>query len=57
MLAALRAHRSQVDDAMLERFRDVPAPWLEHYICVYTRLPIRIPEADLFTGVPGAIAR
>jgi LmbE family N-acetylglucosaminyl deacetylase len=52
-LAALRAHRSQVGDAMLERFRGVPAPWREHYICVYTRVPIRIPEDDLFTGVPG----
>lgn len=52
MLAALGAHRSQVGGETLERFRGFPAPWRDHYVCVRTRVPILIPEADLFTGVP-----
>ena len=42
-----------INSAALERFRDVLVPWRERYICVYTRVPIRIPEDDLFAGVPG----
>jgi hypothetical protein len=52
-VAALRAHRSQVDDAMLERFAGFPSPMLAHFICVRSRVPILIPEHDLFAGVPG----
>ncbi|MGI8825233.1 MAG: PIG-L deacetylase family protein [Chloroflexota bacterium] len=51
MLAALRAHRSQVGDEILERFAGFPAPLLDHYVCVRTRVPILIPETDLFDGV------
>lgn len=52
MLAALQAHRSQVSGETLERFRGFPAPWRDHYVCVRTHVPILIPEADLFAGVP-----
>lgn len=47
MLAALGAHRSQVGGETLERFRGFPAPWRDHYVCVRSRVPILIPEADL----------
>jgi N-acetylglucosamine malate deacetylase 2 len=52
MIAALRAHRSQVGEETLERFRSFPAPLLDHYVCVRTRVPILIPEDDLFAAVP-----
>jgi LmbE family N-acetylglucosaminyl deacetylase len=52
ILAAFQAHRSQVSDPMLERFRGFRKPWLNHYVCVRSRVPIVIPEDDLFTGVP-----
>jgi LmbE family N-acetylglucosaminyl deacetylase len=52
-LAGLRAHRSQVSDETLERFAGFPAPLLDHYVCVRSRVPILIPEDDLFAGVPG----
>jgi LmbE family N-acetylglucosaminyl deacetylase len=52
-LAALREHRSQVGEDLLERFAGFPGPWLDHYVCVRTRVPILIPESDLFVGVPG----
>lgn len=55
LLAALRAHGSQVGEEMLERFQGFPAPWLDHYVCVRTRVPILIPENDLFAGVPGDV--
>jgi N-acetylglucosamine malate deacetylase 2 len=51
IIAALRAHRSQVGEEILERFRNFPAPLLDHYVCVRTRVPILIPETDLFSGV------
>jgi len=51
-LAALRAHRSQVGEEMLALFEWFPAPFLEQYVCVRTRVPILIPEDDLFAGVP-----
>ncbi len=50
-IAGLRAHRSQVGDDILERFAGFPAPLLDHYVCVRTRVPIVIPEDDLFAGV------
>jgi LmbE family N-acetylglucosaminyl deacetylase len=52
-VAALRAHHSQVDEAMLERFAGFPPPMLAYFICVRSRVPILIPEHDLFAGVPG----
>jgi LmbE family N-acetylglucosaminyl deacetylase len=51
MLAGLEAHSSQVGPEMLRRFRGFPSPWLDHYICVRTRVPILIPEKDLFDGI------
>jgi len=50
-LAALAAHRSQVPDELLRMFRGFPAPWRHFFICVRTRVPILIPENDLFAGV------
>jgi LmbE family N-acetylglucosaminyl deacetylase len=50
-IAALREHGSQVGEEMLERFRSFPAPLVAHYVCVRTRVPILIPETDLFSGV------
>lgn len=44
-------HRSQVGDATLERFAGYPAPLLDHYVCVRTRVSILIPEDDLFSGL------
>lgn len=52
MVAALEAHASQVGEEILERFRGFPAPFLDHYVCVRTRVPILIPEHDLFSEVP-----
>jgi LmbE family N-acetylglucosaminyl deacetylase len=52
ILAAFLAHRSQVSDSVLERFRGFGKPWLNHYVCVRSRVPILIPEEDLFAGVP-----
>jgi LmbE family N-acetylglucosaminyl deacetylase len=51
IIAALTAHRSQVGEETLERFRGFPAPMLDHYVCVRSRVPILIPENDLFSGV------
>lgn len=50
-MAAFRAHRSQVDAATLERFGRMPAPWINHFVCVRSRVPILIPEDDLFQGI------
>jgi LmbE family N-acetylglucosaminyl deacetylase len=50
-IAALRAHGSQVGDTILERFAGYPAPLLDHYVCVRTRVPILIPEDDLLSGL------
>jgi len=52
VLAAFLAHRSQVSDSLLERFRGFARPWLNHFVCVRSRVPILIPEDDLFEGVP-----
>lgn len=52
MLAGLRAHRSQVGEDMLTRFAGFPPRLLDHYVCVRSRVPILIPETDLFSGVP-----
>ena len=52
ILAAFLAHRSQVSDSVLERFRGFAKPWLNHYVCVRSRVPILIPEDDLFAGMP-----
>jgi N-acetylglucosamine malate deacetylase 2 len=52
IVAALLTHRSQVSDPVLERFRGFGKPWLNHYVCVRSRVPILIPEDDLFAGVP-----
>jgi LmbE family N-acetylglucosaminyl deacetylase len=50
--AALAAHRTQVDEATLERVAGGLGPYVEHYVCVRSRVPIVIPEDDLFAGVP-----
>jgi N-acetylglucosamine malate deacetylase 2 len=55
MMAALRSHRSQVGEEMLARFQSFPAPLLDHYICIRARVPILIPEFDLFAGVSTAV--
>ena len=54
VIAALRSHASQVDDETLERVAGPSRTWLDTFVCVYTRVPILIPEEDLFAGVPGA---
>ena len=51
MLRALKAHGSQVSEETLDRFQAFQAPFLDHYVCVRTRVPILIPEHDLFSGV------
>jgi LmbE family N-acetylglucosaminyl deacetylase len=51
ILAAFRAHRSQVSDEDLAYFRGFRPPWLNRYVCVRTRVPILIPEDDLFAGI------
>jgi LmbE family N-acetylglucosaminyl deacetylase len=51
ILAALAAHRSQVSPDFLAARRAGPRPWINHYVCVRTRVPILIPEDDLFSGV------
>jgi LmbE family N-acetylglucosaminyl deacetylase len=49
---ALRAHGSQVSDEMLRRRTELQGPWIDHYVCVRSRVPILIPEDDLFSGIP-----
>jgi hypothetical protein len=49
----MHAHRSQVRDETLTRFAAFPAPLRDHYVCVASRVPILIPEDDLFAGVSG----
>lgn len=51
-LRALAAHRSQVPQETVDRFRSFPAPWRLHYVCIRARVPIRLPEDDLFQGIP-----
>lgn len=51
IIAALAAHRSQVSDEFLEARRAGPGPWINHYVCVRSRVPILIPEEDLFAGL------
>jgi LmbE family N-acetylglucosaminyl deacetylase len=48
---ALRSHKSQVSDEMLARRLERQGPWLDHYVCVRSRVPILIPEGDLFSGI------
>jgi LmbE family N-acetylglucosaminyl deacetylase len=48
---ALRSHRSQVSEEMLRRRTELSGPWLDHYVCVRSRVPILIPEHDLFSGI------
>ena len=50
-IAALRAHRSQVSDERLAQLQEASGPLLEHYVCVRSRVPILIPEDDLFAGI------
>jgi hypothetical protein len=42
-----------VGDETLVRFAAFPAPLRDHYVYVASRVPIRIPEHDLFAGVSG----
>lgn len=49
--SALEAHHSQVPPERLQWMRNRPGPWVEHYVCVRSRVPILIPEADLFSGI------
>jgi len=51
MLEGLQAHRSQVPPDTVRRFHDLPKPLTDHYVCVRTRVPILIPERDLFAGI------
>lgn len=51
IIAALAAHRSQVSEEFLEARKAGPGPWINHYVCVRSRVPILIPEDDLFAGV------
>jgi LmbE family N-acetylglucosaminyl deacetylase len=51
IMAAFRAHRSQVDAATLRRFAGYPPPWTDYLVCVRSRVPICIPEDDLFQGI------
>jgi len=51
IMGALRAHRSQVGEDMLTRFKSFH-PRRDHFICIRSRVPIVIPERDLFAGVP-----
>jgi LmbE family N-acetylglucosaminyl deacetylase len=53
IMAAFRAHRSQVPAATVERFAGIPAPWINHFVCVRSHVPILIPEDDLFQGIAG----
>jgi N-acetylglucosamine malate deacetylase 2 len=48
---ALRAHRSQVSEDMVTRITAMEGDWLDHYVCVRSRVPILIPEVDLFSGI------
>jgi LmbE family N-acetylglucosaminyl deacetylase len=51
MADALAAHRSQSTEAHVARIRAATGSWVEHYVCVRSRVPIRIPEDDLFSGI------
>jgi LmbE family N-acetylglucosaminyl deacetylase len=51
MAGALAAHRSQDPDRFVARIRTAPGPWIEHYVCIRSRVPIIIPEDDLFSGI------
>jgi N-acetylglucosamine malate deacetylase 2 len=51
IMDALRAHRSQVGEEMLNRFESFH-PRRDHFICIRSRVPIVIPERDLFASVP-----
>jgi len=51
LIAALRSHRSQVPEETLKHFESGP-PWSDGYVCVRSRVPILIPETDLFAGIP-----
>jgi len=51
MASALAAHHSQVPPEHVNWVRTAPGPWVEHYVCLRTRVPILIPESDLFSGI------
>ncbi|MGH2444280.1 MAG: hypothetical protein ACRDFX_14080, partial [Chloroflexota bacterium] len=51
LLSALAAHRSQVPHETIHMFRGFPVPWIDHFVCVRTTVPILIPEDDLFAGI------
>jgi N-acetyl-1-D-myo-inositol-2-amino-2-deoxy-alpha-D-glucopyranoside deacetylase len=59
--AALRAHHSQIDETF--PMLSVPEEVLrelfgdEHYQLALTRVPVTIPESDLFAGIDGGAAR
>lgn len=51
MASALAAHKSQVSPDHVGWVRAAPGPWSEHYVCIRSRVPIVIPEDDLFSGI------
>jgi LmbE family N-acetylglucosaminyl deacetylase len=51
MATALETHCSQVSPEHVRWMRTAPGPWVEHYVCVRSRVPILIPEDDLFSGI------
>jgi LmbE family N-acetylglucosaminyl deacetylase len=51
MASALEAHASQVSPDHVRWLRTAPGPWIEYYVCIRSRVPILIPERDLFSGI------
>lgn len=51
MRRALAAHKSQVPPALIDRVVGMSDPWIDHYVCVRSRVPMLIPEYDLFAGI------